>query len=115
MQNTLHDESTNQPSGNIFSMIARWFRLEQGVTTNMMVKIIFCAFLGLLYIANAHHSDKVIRRTNKIKSEIEDLRTDYITLMANYMIASKQSEVALKVKFMGLKELAEPPMKLVLK
>ena len=47
-----------------------------------------------------------------IQAEVEDLRADYTTLKANLMFASKQSEVAKKVRDLQLKESLTPPFKI---
>mgnify|MGYP001796119542 FL=1 len=49
-----------------------------------------------------------------MKKEIEDLRADYTTLKADYMYASKQSEVAKKVEKLGIKESLRPPEKITI-
>jgi hypothetical protein len=46
---------------------------------------------------------------------VEDLRADYTTLKSDVMFASKQSEVARRVKPLGLKESLNPPFKIVVK
>jgi len=45
-------------------------------------------------------------------TEVEDLRADFTTLKAELMFASKQSEVAKKVKEQGLEESMSPPYKI---
>ena len=77
-------------------------------------KILFVMMLGLLYISNTHHAEKTVRRIDQVQSEVEDLRADYTTLKSDLMFASKQSEVARKVKVMGLKESQNPPTKVVI-
>ncbi len=68
--------------------------------------------LGLLYISNTHYGEKTVRKINNIQAEVEDLRADYTTLKADLMFASKQSEVAKKVKDLQLKESLRPPFKI---
>ena len=67
--------------------------------------------LSILYISNTHYAEKTIRRINAIQAEVEDLRADYTTLKSDLMFASKQSEVARKVRDLGLKESLTPPHK----
>ena len=67
--------------------------------------------LGLLYISNTHYAEKTVRRISAVQAEVEDLRADYTTLKSDLMFASKQSEVARKVKALGLKESLKPPYK----
>ena len=76
-----------------------------------MPKILFVMALGLLYISNTHYSEKTVRKISNIQAEVEDLRADYTTLKSDLMFASKQSEVARKVKSLGLKESIKPPYK----
>jgi hypothetical protein len=44
---------------------------------------------------------------------VEDLRADFTTLKADVMFSSKQSEVARRVKPLGLKESVKPPYKII--
>ena len=74
----------------------------------------FVMLIGLLYISNTHYSEKTVRRIDHAQSEVEDLRADYTTLKSDLMYASKQSEVARKVKIIGLKESLNPPTKVAI-
>jgi hypothetical protein len=85
---------------------------EEGFPVQYLPKILFVLALGLLYIGNTHHAEKTVRQINNIQAEVEDLRADYTTLKADLMFASKQSEVARKVKAFGLKESLIPPFKI---
>jgi hypothetical protein len=69
--------------------------------------------IGLLYISNTHYADKATRQINSAQTEVEDLRADFTTLKSEMMFATKQSEVARRVKEMGLKESMKPPYKIV--
>ena len=84
---------------------------EEGFPVQYMPKILFVMALGLLYISNTHYAEKTVRKISNIQAEVEDLRADYTTLKSDLMFASKQSEVARKVKSMGLKESLKPPYK----
>ena len=87
---------------------------EEGFPVQYLPKILFVMMLGLFYISNTHYSEKTVRRINQIQTEVEDLRADYTTLKSDLMFASKQSEVARKVKSLGLKESSAPPYKIVI-
>jgi hypothetical protein len=67
--------------------------------------------LGILYISNSHHAERTVRDINAIQAEVEDMRADYTTLKSDLMFASKQSEVARRVRDFGLKESLTPPFK----
>ncbi len=88
---------------------------EEGFPVKYLPKILFVVFLGLLYISNTHYADKTTRSIDKAQSEVEDLRADFTTLKADVMFASKQSEVARRVKSIGLEESLRPPFKVVVK
>ena len=88
---------------------------EEGFPVQYLPKILFVVFLGLLYISNTHYADKTTRAIENAQSEVEDLRADFTTLKADVMFASKQSEVARRVKSMGLEESLKPPFKVVVK
>lgn len=86
---------------------------EEGFPVQYLPKILFVVFLGLIYISNTHYADKTTRTIEKMESEVEDLRADFTTLKADVMFASKQSEVARRVKPLGLEESLRPPFKIV--
>jgi hypothetical protein len=87
---------------------------EEGFPTQYLPKILFIMLISLLYIGNTHYAEKTVRRINAIQAEVEDLRADYTTMKSDLMFASKQSEVARKVKAYGLKESLTPPYKVVI-
>jgi hypothetical protein len=100
----------------LFSTINKTFRIEgmfdEGVPTKYLPQVLWVTILIILYIANAHYTEKTIRKIDKLKFEVEDLRTEYTTLKAGYMFDSKQSEVARKMATYGLVESKSPPLKL---
>lgn len=120
----IEPERTNAPrekaaggGPTLFSGLERRLKLEnyfeEGFPVQYLPKILFVMFLGLLYISNTHHAEKTVRRIDQAQSEVEDLRADYTTLKSDLMFASKQSEVARKVKTLGLKESLNPPTKVI--
>jgi Bacteriodetes cell division protein (FtsL-like) len=107
---------TSSGSGtSMFSGLEKKLKLEsyfeEGFPVQHLPKILFAMVLGILYISNTHHAEKTVRNINAIQAEVEDLRADYTTLKSDLMFASKQSEVARKVKDFGLKESLTPPYK----
>ena len=108
----------NKGSGSsFFSMIEKRVKLEsyfeEGFPVKYLPKILFVLFLSLIYISNTHYSEKTIRKINETQTAVEDIRADYTTLKADLMFASKQSEVARRVKVLGLKESSRPPFKVI--
>ncbi len=73
--------------------------------TRYVPHILFLAFLGLLYIGNAHYGEKMIREITHLEAEVETLRADHTTLKAEFdQVVGKQSEIAEQAKEMGLIE-----------
>jgi Bacteriodetes cell division protein (FtsL-like) len=99
----------------IFAGLERRLKLEDyfegGFPVKYLPKILFVMVLGLLYISNTHYGEKTVRKINNLHAEVEDLRADYTTLKADLMFASKQSEVAKKVRDLDIKESLKPPFK----
>lgn len=74
---------------------------------------LFC--LGVIYIANRHHMENMVRDIDRVSNEVKVLSWEYKTLQADLMLKSTQSEIASKVEGFGLKVLVEPPAKLKVK
>jgi len=76
--------------------------------------IIWLTFLGIVYIGNSYHAEKVARRINSLQREVKDLRAESITNAAELMYVSRQSVVQQRVKNTRLevKESVEPPYKI---
>jgi len=101
-------------SGNFFGWLNRLLHLDdslkQGIHVKFLPQILFIVLLLVLYIANRHNAERKIRAIAKLEVEVEDLRSDYTTLKASYMFASKQSEVAKRAKKLGLNENNDSPI-----
>ena len=108
---------SSAPGTGIFSGVEKKLKLEnyfeEGFPVQHLPKIIFAMGLSLFYIGNTHYAEKTVRRINHVQTEVEDLRADYTTMKSDLMFASKQSEVARKVKTLGLEESLKPPYKIV--
>lgn len=74
------------------------------------VFFVFC--LGVLYIANRHHTENMVRDIDRISNEVKVLSWEYKTLQADLMLKSTQSEIVSKVAPYGLGILLEPPRKI---
>jgi hypothetical protein len=112
-----NQRSSDASSGSVFSGIEKRLKLEsyfeEGFPVQYLPKILFVLGLALFYIGNTHYAEKTVRKINYVQAEVEDLRADYTTLKSDLMFASKQSEVARKVKAYGIKESLTPPTKVV--
>jgi cell division protein FtsL len=81
--------------------------------TDMLPFLIFLCVLGMVYIANSHMAQKNIRNIDGLNKEVKELSWEYKSLKADLMFKSKLTEVAKKVDTLGIKELIEPPKKIV--
>jgi hypothetical protein len=86
--------------------------LGEGIPVKFGPPFFFAAFLAMIYIWSNHRADNMIRKIEKMQQEVEDLRADVTTLEAEYMLSSKQSEVAKKIQPLGIYEIDEPPIKI---
>lgn len=84
--------------------------------TRQLPFVLFLAFLGILLIANRNWSGSTIRQIEVLQEELDELRSESITLSAKLMDASRPSEVAKKVEeaAIGLEEPVKPPQKLII-
>ena len=70
---------------------------------------LYVVLLGAIYIGNRHRVDRVIRRIDVVRMEVEGLRADYMHAKTNYMHAIKRSALIKRAKKIGLVESAKPP------
>jgi len=83
------------------------------LTTKRTLKIIAILFFTMLfYIYNSLHATKAIKKKEELKSSLKELHSERISLESEITNASKQTEIAEKLKATGLKELVSPPIKL---
>jgi cell division protein FtsL len=116
--NTFRLPGKKQKGGSFFEVMDRILRIDESIRDVIHVRflpqIIFLTFLAVIYIGNRHYAEKKIRNISILEQEVEDLRADYTTLKADYMFASKQSEVAKKASELGLYEPKNPPQKVII-
>lgn len=119
MSNKNKVKSVKSKRSSVFTFIEEKLKLdiafEQGLPVRYLPYILFFTVLGIFYIGNSHYGEKAIRKIDVLQTEVENLRADYTSLKADYMYASKQSEVARKVEPLGLYESSIPPFKITVK
>lgn len=77
--------------------------VENGLPTNYIPHMIFVAILGIFYIGNSHFAENMIRQTNKLESQVENLRSNYTSRKVEFMYSSKQSEILKSIQEKDLK------------
>ncbi|GGZ36138.1 hypothetical protein GCM10007049_31840 [Echinicola pacifica] len=115
--NENRSQSSEPNRNNVFAIIDSKLKMSQllgdGIPVRLVPPFLYAALLALIYIWSNHKAEGTIREIEKLQQEVEDLRADVTTLEAEYMFSSKQSEVAKKIKALGIYEIEEPPYKIV--
>lgn len=76
--------------------------------------VLFLSFLAMIYIANAHYSEKKVREIQKTQSELKQMRWKYMSLVSAFTFQTKRSEVVKSVKDLGLKPNKKKPNKIII-
>jgi|TARA_B100000902_G_scaffold295840_1_gene282738 uncharacterized protein YeeX (DUF496 family) len=93
--------------------ILKLVKIELPSSLNLdLYKIFYLLLFLIIYISNQHSVEKQIREINKLEKDVEELRTDYVTLNNNYMFSRKESEILKRVKKIGLENSKLPPEKI---
>jgi hypothetical protein len=77
--------------------------------------LVYLAIWGVIYIGNRHYAQQVELKVNELQEELQTYRAQYLTMKAELMFKTKQSEVAQMVDTLNLHELTAPPEKLRVK
>jgi hypothetical protein len=111
-------EAPKEVKATLFGFLQSALRVDSvfssGLPVRYLPRLLWLTVLIIFYIANNHNANRTIVAIDRTQTEIEELRVGYTTLKAEYMSASKQSEVAKRVEPMGLYESQVPPRKIVL-
>jgi hypothetical protein len=110
----MQESSENTRAKRIRKIFDLDFKVTKENIPRIVTFILFISSLIILFIANKYYSEKLIIRANKLSKEIKELRAESITIKAELMNYSKQSEIIRKAMDMGLKEPTKPPKKVQL-
>ncbi|HMT53405.1 MAG TPA: FtsL-like putative cell division protein [Saprospiraceae bacterium] len=75
--------------------------------------VCYLALLGVIYISNAHASEKAVRKIEALKQEVRDTKWRAMNLKQEVMHGSIQSQIESKVEGSGLLPSNTPPYKIV--
>ena len=107
-------ESKSKPQTGVMDMLFNIDSLTGGeLPVSLLKKVIYTAFLILIYIYYTMMAESKIHRIEKVKLELEEIRADYTTQKAEYMKVGKQSYLALAMKKYNLEPSIIPPIKVV--
>ena len=98
-------ESKSKPQTGVMDMLFNIDSLTGGeLPVSLLKKVIYTAFLILIYIYYTMMAESKIHRIEKVKLELEEIRADYTTQKAEYMKVGKQSYLALAMKKYNLEK-----------
>ncbi len=98
--------------GNVKSILEGSFLVRDKVI-GLLPFLIFLTGIGLLYIFNSNYANRTIITISKTKKQIEEQRFEYINTKSKLMQTTRQSEIAKRLQYSGLKESKTPPRKIV--
>ncbi|MFM9021840.1 MAG: FtsL-like putative cell division protein [Sediminibacterium sp.] len=87
-----------------------WF--DQEWMLRQLPFFLFLSLLAILYIANGHYADQVIRKINLTQSEITELQFNYKTLKSELMFKSGEEQMIQAATPLQLKVNDELPYRL---
>lgn len=74
--------------------------------------VFYIALLAMIYIGNTYYTEKKFTDIERTKSELKELRYQYITTKSALMFMGRQSEISKRAQLLGLKESVLPPYKI---
>lgn len=102
--------------GGFIMSLKKTFRMIDTGGTELLMKnlpfIFYIAFLGIIYIANSHYATKTVKQVNDTQVKMREMRWKIYSRKAELMYQSKLTEMATKVKDLGLKPLDEQAKKI---
>ncbi|MCY4419392.1 MAG: FtsL-like putative cell division protein [Cytophagales bacterium] len=78
--------------------------------TRYLFKAIFTVIIGILYIGNKHHVNKLIREVERTRTEVEDLRAEYMHTRMHYSRLKSRKSILKRARAIGLIEPEVPPL-----
>ncbi len=102
-------------SGSMMKRLINGTYISETLILNNIRYVILVAILAVIYISNRFQAERIERETGKLEQEVRDLRAEALSVSAELMTASRQSEVyrMVKERGLGLQELREPPYRIV--
>lgn len=85
------------------------FFIEKEKLGKVLPPIFVAVIVMIVYISLSHFHVKSLKQKEELKNELNELRSEYISVKSNLMKQSNQSEVAKRLEAEGVKELRTPP------
>ncbi len=74
--------------------------------------VFFLIFLAMVYIANAHWTEKKVRKINSLKKEIRELNASYMSVKSDVIYQATYSELQEQVADLKLSNEGSFPVKI---
>ena len=87
---------------------------RKGIVSNMPF-ILYCSFLGIIYITLNHFAENTIRDINRTAKELKEYRWKFVDEKTQIMFLTKESQLEKGVASMGLEKTKVPPQKIQVK
>ncbi len=91
----------------------KWLKDELNI--KQVKFILFISILGIIYITNRYNVEKILVESHKIKKEIKELHSEYVSITSKLMKMTKESEIRKMInkKELSLKVSDKPPYKII--
>ena len=100
---------------NEFIGLDRLFGEDNAWPIRHIDRILWVTLLLIVYIGLNHNAERLVRRIQRTKTQVDELRSQATVLEADYNKSGKQSEISKRVAILGLSDSQTPPHKIVVK
>ncbi|GAB2605332.1 FtsL-like putative cell division protein [Spirosoma areae] len=100
---------------NDFIGLDRLFGEDNAWPIQHIDRILWVTFLLILYIGLNHNAERYVRRIQRAKLQVDELRSQATVLQADFDKSGKQSEISKRVELLGLTNSQTPPHKIVVR
>lgn len=100
---------------NDFIGLDRLFGEDNSWPIRHIDRILWVTFLMIVYIGLNHNAERFVRRIQRAKGQVDELRSQATVLQADFNKSGKQSEISKRVAALGLADSKTPPHKIVVK
>ncbi|WP_420150914.1 FtsL-like putative cell division protein [Spirosoma sp.] len=100
---------------NDFIGLDRLFGEDNSWPIRHIDRILWVTFLLILYIGLNHNAERLVRRIQRMTTQVDELRSQFTVLQADFSRSGKQSEISKRVAALGLADSQTPPHKIVVK
>lgn len=104
---------TNRPNKKTTTTQSSWLRSKgvEWIFLNLPY-VCFLAVLGVVYIFNAHATERKLVKIKTLQSELNDLKWEYMDVKREIMYGGTQSQIQKRVADLGLKPVEKTPVKI---